>query len=60
MEIITHVGEGAITHEDKFGNRGRAMVGDVQVMSAGTGIVYSQYNREARDDVAIADVDSPG
>lgn len=46
MEIITYVREGAITHEDNLGNRGRTVAGDVQVMSAGTGIVHSEYNRE--------------
>lgn len=46
MEIITYVREGAITHEDNLGNRGRTEAGDVQVMSAGTGIAHSEYNRE--------------
>ncbi|MBO1361308.1 pirin family protein [Acetobacter sacchari] len=46
MEIITYVRSGAITHEDNLGNRGRTEAGDVQVMSAGTGIVHSEFNRE--------------
>ncbi|WP_269499261.1 pirin family protein [Castellaniella sp. S9] len=46
MEIITYVREGAITHEDNLGNRGRTVAGDVQVMSAGTGIRHSEYNLE--------------
>jgi len=46
MEIITFVREGAITHEDNLGNKGRTVAGDVQVMSAGTGIVHSEYNLE--------------
>ncbi len=46
MEIITYVREGAISHEDNLGNKGRTVAGDVQVMSAGTGIVHSEYNRE--------------
>ena len=46
MEIVTYVRQGAITHEDNQGNRGRTVAGDVQVMSAGTGIVHSEYNRE--------------
>jgi len=46
MEIITYVREGAITHEDNLGNRGRTEAGDVQVMSAGTGIRHSEYNLE--------------
>ena len=46
MEIVTYVRQGAITHEDNMGNRGRTEAGDVQVMSAGTGVVHSEYNRE--------------
>ncbi|MND79435.1 Quercetin 2,3-dioxygenase [compost metagenome] len=46
MEIITYVREGAITHEDSLGNKGRTIAGDIQVMSAGTGIRHSEYNRE--------------
>jgi redox-sensitive bicupin YhaK (pirin superfamily) len=46
MEIITYVRKGAITHEDNLGNRGRTEAGDVQVMSAGTGIRHAEYNRE--------------
>ncbi|MCX8132811.1 MAG: pirin family protein [Roseococcus sp.] len=47
MEIITYVREGAITHRDSMGNEGRTEAGDVQVMSAGTGVVHSEYNLEA-------------
>jgi redox-sensitive bicupin YhaK (pirin superfamily) len=47
MEIITYVRDGAITHEDSLGNRGRTAAGDVQVMHAGTGIVHAEYNLEA-------------
>lgn len=46
MEIITYVRQGAITHEDSVGNKGRTEAGDVQVMSAGTGIRHSEYNFE--------------
>jgi redox-sensitive bicupin YhaK (pirin superfamily) len=46
MEIITYVRQGAITHEDSLGNKGRTEAGDVQVMSAGTGIRHSEYNFE--------------
>jgi redox-sensitive bicupin YhaK (pirin superfamily) len=46
MEIITYVREGAITHEDSLGNKGRTEAGDVQVMSAGTGIRHAEYNLE--------------
>jgi len=46
MEIITYVRQGAITHQDSLGNKGRTEAGDVQVMSAGSGIVHSEYNLE--------------
>jgi redox-sensitive bicupin YhaK (pirin superfamily) len=46
MEIITYVRDGAITHEDSMGNRGRTEAGDVQVMSAGTGVRHAEYNLE--------------
>jgi len=47
MEIITYVREGAITHRDNLGNEGRTEAGDVQVMSAGSGITHSEYNMES-------------
>jgi len=46
MEIITYVRRGAVTHQDSLGNKGRTEAGDVQVMSAGTGIRHSEYNWE--------------
>lgn len=46
MEIITYVRKGAITHRDSLGNMGRTEAGDVQVMSAGTGITHSEVNAE--------------
>jgi len=46
MEIITYVRTGAITHRDSLGNQGRTAAGDVQVMSAGTGITHAEYNVE--------------
>ncbi len=46
MEIITFVRQGAITHRDSLGNQGRTAAGDVQVMSAGTGITHSEFNLE--------------
>ena len=47
MEIITYVRSGAITHQDSMGNVGRTTAGDVQVMSAGTGVRHAEYNLEA-------------
>lgn len=46
MEIISYIRKGAITHQDSLGNQGRTVAGDVQVMSAGTGIYHSEYNLE--------------
>jgi redox-sensitive bicupin YhaK (pirin superfamily) len=47
MEIVTYVRRGAITHRDSLGNEGRTAAGDVQVMSAGSGIRHAEYNMEA-------------
>jgi len=47
MEIITYVRSGAITHQDSMGNVGKTAAGDVQVMSAGTGVRHAEYNLEA-------------
>ncbi len=49
MEIITFVRSGAITHQDTKGNEGRTEAGNVQVMSAGTGIYHSEFNLENED-----------
>lgn len=49
MEIITYVRSGAISHKDNQGNTGKTSAGNVQVMSAGTGIFHSEYNHETTD-----------
>jgi redox-sensitive bicupin YhaK (pirin superfamily) len=49
MEIITYVRSGAITHRDSMGNTGRTAAGDVQVMSAGTGVTHSEFNLEGEE-----------
>ena len=46
MEIVTYIRQGAISHRDNLGNSGRTGAGDVQVMSAGTGIQHAEYNLE--------------
>lgn len=46
MEIITYVRSGAITHQDSMGNKGRTAAGDVQVMSAGSGVTHAEFNLE--------------
>jgi hypothetical protein len=49
MEIITYVKKGGITHQDSDGNVKRTVAGDVQVMSAGTGVYHSEFNLETDD-----------
>jgi redox-sensitive bicupin YhaK (pirin superfamily) len=48
MEIITYVRDGAVSHRDSLGNTGRIGAGDVQVMSAGTGIQHAEFNLESK------------
>jgi quercetin 2,3-dioxygenase len=46
VEILTYVRHGAITHEDSLGNRAVVQAGDVQAMSAGSGIRHAEFNAE--------------
>ena len=45
MEIISIPFEGDLEHEDSMGNKAIIRKGDIQVMSAGTGIIHSEYNK---------------
>lgn len=49
MEIISYVHRGAITHKDSAGNEGRTAAGDLQVITAGTGIMHSEFNLETAE-----------
>ena len=63
MEIVTYVRTGAITHQDSMGNKGRTVAGDVQVMSAGTGVTHAEYNLEDEDTTLFQiwiETDKPG
>jgi len=63
MEIITYVRTGAITHQDSMGNKGRTAAGDVQVMSAGTGVTHAEYNLEDEETTLFQiwiETDRPG
>jgi redox-sensitive bicupin YhaK (pirin superfamily) len=53
MEIITIVTSGTVTHKDSIGNIGTVPAGDVQVMSAGTGVVHSEYNDSATEPLTL-------
>ena len=46
VEIVTYVRAGTVTHRDSLGNDGRVEAGNVQVLSAGTGIRHAEYNLE--------------
>ena len=46
VEIVSYIREGTVTHRDDQGNLGKTHAGDVQVMSAGTGIRHSEQNDE--------------
>jgi hypothetical protein len=56
MEIITYVLEGTLTHEDNMGNQGTIQSGEVQRMSAGTGIRHSEYNHSQNEPVHLMQI----
>ena len=63
MEIVTYVRTGANTHQDSLGNQGRTGAGDVQVMSAGTGVTHAEFNLEDEDTTLFQiwiETDRPG
>ncbi len=53
MEIITIVMNGMLTHKDSMGNTGMVRAGEVQVMSAGTGVAHSEYNASAVESLEL-------
>jgi hypothetical protein len=56
MEIITIPLEGALAHKDSMGNSGIISPGEVQVMSAGTGIQHSEFNKNKDADLKLLQI----
>ena len=56
MEIVTYVIDGILEHKDDFGNNGIIELGEVQRMSAGTGILHSEYNHSTTDSLKLLQI----
>jgi len=56
MEIITYVVEGGLQHRDSMGNGSVIIPGEIQRMSAGTGVAHSEYNASATDPVHLLQI----
>ncbi len=56
MEIVTYVLQGTLSHKDSLGNGADILPGDVQRMSAGKGIMHSEFNQGLRDPVHLLQI----
>lgn len=56
MEILTYVTKGALAHEDSMGNGATINAGDVQIMSAGSGVTHSEFNASETDAVKLLQI----
>jgi len=56
MEIITYITKGAIAHKDNMGNESTIHAGEVQRMSAGSGVVHSEYNASKTDTLELLQI----
>lgn len=56
MEIISYVLEGAIAHKDTLGNHSELRAGEIQVMSAGSGVTHSEFNASPTDSLKFLQI----
>lgn len=56
MEIFSYVLKGALRHEDSMGNQRTLYPGEIQLMSAGTGVVHSEFNPSASEEASLLQI----
>jgi redox-sensitive bicupin YhaK (pirin superfamily) len=56
MEIFTYILSGVLEHQDSMGNKEQIHPGEVQIMSAGTGVLHSEYNPSAENPVELLQI----